>query len=149
MSDINRVEITGRLTRDSEHKVTSSGTDFLSFGMAVNDSVKNRTTGEWEDKANFVDVVFFGKAAEWMKRELVKGRFVMVDGKLRYSSWERDGQRASKLEVVASNIRFDGRRSEPQRGQQAPQRQDAPQPAFASPQEQQGFGSTYDPSIPF
>jgi single-strand DNA-binding protein len=144
MRDINRVEITGHLTRDSEHKVTNGGADLLSFGMAVNDSVRNQATGEWDERANFIDVVFFGKASEWMQGELVKGRFVMVDGKLRYSSWERDGQRASKIEVVADNIRFDGRRTESKRVQQSPTRQ------AAAPQEHaSGFGSTYDPSIPF
>ncbi len=68
--------------------------------MAVNDRRRNPQTGEWEDYPNFVDCTMFGTRAEAVSRYLSKGSKVAIEGKLRYSSWERDGQRRSKLEVI-------------------------------------------------
>ena len=110
---INRVNISGNLTRDPELRVTSGGTQVLSFGVAVNDRRRNPQTGEWEDYPNFVDCTMFGTRAEAVKRYLSKGSKVAIEGKLRYSSWERDGQRRSKLEVIVDEIEFMSR------GQQA------------------------------
>lgn len=104
---INRVAISGNLTRDPEVRVTQSGSSILTFGMAVNDRRRNGQTGEWEDYANFVDCVLFGSRAEWLARDLHKGKKVFVEGRLSYSSWERDGQRRSKLEVVINDIDYD------------------------------------------
>lgn len=103
---INRVNISGNLTRDPELRVTSGGTQVLSFGVAVNDRRRNPQTGEWEDYPNFVDCTMFGTRAEAVKRYLSKGSKVAIEGKLRYSSWERDGQRRSKLEVIVDDIEF-------------------------------------------
>ena len=103
---INRVTISGNLTRDPEIRATQSGMNILNFGMAVNDRRRNNQTGEWEDYANFVDCVLFGNRAEFLSRTLHKGIKVVVEGKLRYSSWERDGQRRSKLEVVVDDLDF-------------------------------------------
>lgn len=97
---INRVNITGNLTRDPELRATAGGTQVLSFGVAVNDRRRNAQTGEWEDYPNFVDCTMFGTRAEAVSRFLAKGNKVAIEGKLRYSSWERDGQRRSKLEVI-------------------------------------------------
>lgn len=104
---VNRVTISGNLTRDPELRSTQSGMNILSFGMAVNDRRRNNQTGEWEDYANFVDCVLFGNRAEWLSRDLHKGKKVFVEGKLRYSTWERDGQRRSKLEVVVDDIDYE------------------------------------------
>ena len=93
---INRVNITGKLTRDPELRVTAGGTQVLSFGVAVNDRRRNPQTGEWEDYPNFVDCTMFGTRAEAISRFLAKGNKVAIEGKLRYSSWEKDGQRRSK-----------------------------------------------------
>ena len=90
---INRVSITGNLTRDPELRVTAGGTQVLSFGVAVNDRRRNPQTGEWEDYPNFVDCTMFGTRAEAVSRFLAKGNKVAIEGKLRYSSWEKDGQR--------------------------------------------------------
>lgn len=122
---INRVLISGFLTRDAELRATQGGTQVLSFGLAVNDRRKNPQSGEWEDVPNFVDVIVFGKRAEALSRLLSKGTKIAVDGKLRYSSWEKDGQRRSKLEVVAEDVEL------MQRREQSPQQ------------------AAYDPSIPF
>ena len=110
---VNRVAISGNLTRDPELRSTQSGMHILNFGIAVNDRRRNNATGEWEDYANFIDCVLFGNRAEWLARDLHKGKKVFVEGKLRYSSWERDGQRRSKIEVVADEIDYD----RPPRGQ--------------------------------
>ena len=103
---INRVNISGNLTRDPELRATTGGTQVLSFGMAVNDRRKNQQTGEWEDYPNFVDCTMFGSRAEKVSRYLTKGCNVAVEGKLRYSQWERDGQKRSKLEVIVEEIEF-------------------------------------------
>ena len=113
---INRVNISGNLTRDPELRATTSGTQILNFGVAVNDRAKNPQTGEWEDRPNFVDCVVFGKRAESLRSLLCKGMKVAIEGKLRYSSWEtQEGQRRSKLEVVVDEVEFFS-----QRRQQAP-----------------------------
>lgn len=103
---INKVFISGNLTRDCELRATASGTQVLSFGVAVNDRRRNPRTQEWEDHPNFVDVTVFGARAEALSRYLSKGTKVALSGKLRYSSWERDGQKRSKLEVIAEDIEF-------------------------------------------
>ena len=103
---INRVIISGNLTRDPELRATTGGTQVLSFGVAVNDRRRNPQTGEWEDYPNFVDCTMFGNRAEAVSRYLSKGSKVAIEGKLRYSSWERDGQKRSKLEVIVDEIEF-------------------------------------------
>ena len=103
---INRVAVSGHLTRDPELRATVGGTQVLSFGIAVNDRRKNPKSGEWEDYPNFVDCTMFGTRAEKIQRYLSKGCKVAIEGKLRYSSWERDGQRRSKLEVIVEEIEF-------------------------------------------
>lgn len=101
---INRVNISGNLTRDPELRATAGGTQVLSFGVAVNDRRRNAQTGEWEDYPNFVDCTMFGNRAEAVGRFLAKGMKVAIEGKLRYNSWEKDGQKRSKLEVIVDEI---------------------------------------------
>ena len=151
---INRVNISGNLTRDPELRMTSGGTQVLSFGVAVNDRRRNPQTGEWEDYPNFVDCTMFGTRAEAVSRYLQKGSKVAIEGKLRYSSWERDGQRRSKLEVIVDEIEFMSR------GQQSPDggygqpaapapRQYASQPQPAAPVQAPPAVDVYDEDIPF
>lgn len=150
---INRVNISGNLTRDPELRATQGGMQILGFGVAVSDRRKNPSTGQWEDYPNFVDCTMFGNRAESLGRILRKGMKVAIEGKLRYSSWEKDGQRRSKLEVIVDEIELMS-----QNQQQAPQgyqQQYAPQPApQAAPQQapmppQPVQGSLYDDDIPF
>lgn len=101
---MNSVNISGNLTRSPELRETTGGTTILSFGVAVNDRRKNPQTGEWEDYPNFVDCILFGKRADSLSRILTKGMKVSVSGRLHYSSWEKDGQRRSKIEVIAEDI---------------------------------------------
>ena len=111
---INRVNITGNLTRDPELKSTGSGMAVLKMGVAVNDRRKNPQSGEWEDAPNFIDVVMFGTRAESVSRFLSKGAKVAIEGKLRWSSWEDkdSGAKRSKIEVVADDIEFMSSRGE-------------------------------------
>lgn len=102
---INRVVISGNLTRDPELRATGSGMSVLKMGVAVNDRRKNNQTGEWEDVPNFVDVTVFGARAEALSRFLSKGSKVAIEGKLRWSQWESpQGDKRSKLEVVADEV---------------------------------------------
>ena len=104
---INRVNISGNLTRDPELRNAANGTAILAFGVAVNDRRKNPSTGEWEDCPNFVDCTMFGTRAEAVGRYLSKGSKVAIEGKLRYSSWQgKDGGKRSKLEVIVDEIEF-------------------------------------------
>ena len=113
---INRVIISGNLTRDAELRQTASGTSVLGFGVAVNDRRRNNQTGEWEDYANFVDCTMFGQRAQAIAQYLRKGLKVAIEGKLRYSSWERDGQKRSKLEVIVDDLEFMSSRNDSQGG---------------------------------
>ena len=101
---INRVTLSGNLTRDPDLRSTAAGSTILGFGIAVNERVKNGTTGEWEDRPNFIDCTVFGARAESLSRILRKGMKVALEGRLRYSAWEKDGQRRSKLEVIVDQI---------------------------------------------
>ena len=108
---INRVVISGNLTRDPELRTTASGMPIMSLGVAVNDRRKNNQTGEWEDYANFIDCTMFGTRAQNIQRFLSKGTKVTIEGKLRWSQWERDGQKRSKIEVIGVDIDFGGNRN--------------------------------------
>ncbi|MDF1541999.1 MAG: single-stranded DNA-binding protein [Anaerosomatales bacterium] len=110
---INRVVISGNLTRDPELRSTSGGMAVLKLGVAVNDRRKNQQTGEWEDVPNFVDCTIFGTRAEALAQYLSKGQKVAIEGKLRFSSWEsQQGEKRSKLEVVVDEIEFMSSRGE-------------------------------------
>ncbi len=159
---INRVCISGNLTRDSELRGTQGGTIVLSFGVAVNERRKNSATGAWEDYPNFVDCTMFGARAEKLAQYLTKGCKVAIEGRLRYSSWTRDDERRSKLEVIVDEIEFLSRRD----GQGAAVSHAAPPaptypgaatcapqpsaPAQGVPAQMGGYvGEVYDEDIPF
>ncbi len=126
---INRVMISGNLTRDPELRSTAGGTSVLKLGVAVNDRRKNQQTGEWEDVPNFVDCTIFGTRADALAQYLGKGQKVAIEGKLRFSSWEsQQGEKRSKLEVVVDEIEFMSSRGEGGGGRQVetPQTPDLP-----------------------
>lgn len=153
MQNINRVTIAGNLTRDPELRATSSGKSVLHFGMAVNDSRRNPQTGEYEDVPNFIDVVVFGNTADAMSKMLHKGMKVCVDGKLRYTTWEANGQKRSKVEVVAQHIELPPRQQPQQQYQQQQgYAQSQPQPEYGAQTQQQGNYSNndlYPEDLPF
>lgn len=153
---INRVCISGNLTRDPDLRSTQGGTPVLRMGVAVNERRKNPQTGEWEDYPNFIDCAMFGTRAEKLAQYLAKGTKVAIDGRLRYSSWEKDGERRSKLEVVVDEIEFMTRGGSQS---QAPQSQ-APQAQASQAQASQAQApyrapapaqapDLYDADIPF
>ncbi len=108
---INRVILVGNLTRDPELRALPSGTSVCRLRLAVNDRVKDRTSGEWTDYANYFDITVFGAQAERYAQWLTKGRQIAVDGRLRWREWEtQDGQKRSAVEVVADNVQFIGPR---------------------------------------
>lgn len=165
---INRVNITGNLTRDPELRSTAGGMAVLGFGVAVNDRRKNQQTGQWEDYPNFVDCTMFGNRAEALSRILRKGMKVAIEGKLRYSSWEdkNGGGRRSKIEIIPDEVELlsqNANTQQPQQyapqgyqpqayaPQQAPQQAYQPQPApqQAPQQPVQQSMDVYDEDIPF
>lgn len=132
---INRVIVSGNLTRDPELRQTTSGMPVMGFGIAVNDRRKNPQTGEWEDYPNFIDCTLFGARAESVVRFLTKGSKVAIEGKLRWSQWERDGQKRSKIEIIVDEIEFMSMRNEETEQTYAPVEQPVP--------------AIYDENIPF
>lgn len=159
---INRATISGNLTRDAELRSTASGMPVLSFSVAVNDRRKNNQTGEWEDVPNFIDCTMFGTRAQSLSQYLTKGTKVAVEGKLRWSQWERDGQKRSKLEVIVDEIEFMSSRNSNGGGSSyggdtyGNQGYSAPAPAYSAPAAAapaapviDASSSVYDDDIPF
>ncbi len=150
---INKAIISGNIGQDPEIRQTQSGTAILSFSVAVNERVKD-ADGNWSDRANWVRCTLFGKRAESIANYLTKGTKVAIEGKLRWSQWEADGQKRSKVEVIVDEIEFMSRRDQ-QGGQGGYQPQ--AQPAYQQPVQQQMQGmpapvvdaSVYDEDIPF
>lgn len=103
---INSVSISGNLTRSPELRSTQGGTSILTFGVAVNDRRRDPQSGEWKDYPNFIDCVVFGNRAEALQKFIDKGSKVFVHGKLRWSQWEKDGQKRSKIEVIVDEVEF-------------------------------------------
>ena len=95
--------ISGRLTRDPETRITQSGMAVVSFSVAVNERKKD-ANGEWKDFPNYFDCTMFGKYAESVSKSLYKGVPVTVDGRLKQQTWEKDGQRRSKVEIIANEL---------------------------------------------
>lgn len=144
---INRVNISGNLTRDPELRSTAGGTQVLTFGVAVNDRRRNPQSGEWEDVPNYIDCVVFGNRAEPLSRFLSKGMKVAIEGKLRWSQWERDGQKRSKIEVIVDELEIltsrDGSGSTSNRGAYSSTATASPAPVIDA------NSSVYDEDIPF
>jgi single-strand DNA-binding protein len=103
-TDINVVVLVGRLTRDCEVKSTAQGTSVCRFSIAVNR--RKRTGDKWEDEVSYIDVVLWGKSAETLSSYLTKGRQVSVQGELRQNRWEQNGQKLSKIEVIANSVQL-------------------------------------------
>lgn len=136
---INRVNLSGNLTRDSELRISQAGNAVLTFGIAVSDRRRNQQTGEWEEYPNYVDCTVFGNRAQGLSPYLTKGTKVALEGRLHWSSWEKDGQKRSKLEVYVDEVEFLSARQ--QNGPQV-----APQPAYA-PQMRQGYANPPQPQM--
>jgi single-strand DNA-binding protein len=107
-TNINRVTLTGNLTRDPELRTTPSGFQICELRVAVNTRRKDNQSGEWVDKPNYFDVKIFGRQGENASQYLSKGRPVAIDGRLDWSEWQdKDtGKNRQKVEIVAENVQF-------------------------------------------
>jgi single-strand DNA-binding protein len=109
----NKVILLGRLTREPELKYLPSGTAVARLGLAVNHNYTDRQSGEKKEEVCFVDLDAFGKTAEVMNEYLQKGREVLVEGRLRFQTWETDdGQKRSKHDIFVERFSFVGGRQE-------------------------------------
>lgn len=143
-SDINRVILIGRLTRDPELKATNGGKNFCRFSLASNRSIYNRDTQQSRDEVGYFDCVVWGKMGEVIHKYKQKGDRICVEGNLRWSSWEgTDGKKLSKVEINVETFQFlDARRDG------APAQSDGPP---AEPAEGSGTygGGLSEDDIPF
>ncbi len=109
--NINRVVLTGNLTRDPELKSTPGGVSVCKLGIAVNGRRKTGE-GQWEEKPNFFRVTVFGRQAESCHQYLKKGRPVAIDGRLEWSQWETEGQKRESIDIIADTVQFLGGRDD-------------------------------------
>jgi single-strand DNA-binding protein len=103
----NQVILMGNLTRDPELRQTPNGQNVCSFSLALNRSYRG-SDGNWQEATDYVDIVAWGPLGERVAQYLSKGRPCLVSGRLQSRSWEQDGQKRSKVEVVAQDVTFLG-----------------------------------------
>lgn len=102
---LNQVFLMGNLTRDPELRQTPNGQSVVSFSLALNRAYKGGD-GEWQEATDFVNIVAWAQLAERVAQYLQKGSRCLVQGRLQSSSWEQEGQKRSKLEVIANDVTF-------------------------------------------
>lgn len=102
---VNRVILAGNLTRDPQVRFLANEKAVANFGLAINNRYKAADGTQKEDTV-FVDIEAWGRTAELVGQYLTKGRACLVEGRLRLDTWEKDGQKNSKLKVVADNVQF-------------------------------------------
>jgi single-strand DNA-binding protein len=102
---LNQVTLMGNLTRDPELRQTPTGQNVTSFSLALNRSYKDQS-GEWQEATDYIDIVCWGPLAERVSQYLSKGRRCLVQGRLQSRSWEQDGQKRNKVEVLANDVTF-------------------------------------------
>ena len=105
MASFNKVILLGNLTRDPEMKMTPSGQPICKFGLAVNRTYTGQD-GQKKEEVTFVDVDAFGKQAETIGKYVTKGRQLFVEGRLKLDSWEKNGEKRSRLSVVLESFQF-------------------------------------------
>jgi single-strand DNA-binding protein len=112
-SNINRVILTGNLTKDPDLGATGTGMSVCTLRVACNGRRKNNETGDWEDAPNYFDVTVFGAQGENCSRYLRKGRPVAIDGRLRWREWTgNDGQKRQAVDIIAETVQFLGGRDD-------------------------------------
>ena len=154
MASFNRVVLVGNLTRDPELRSTPSGATVAAIGLAVNERRKDQG-GNWIEETSFFDVDVWNRSAEVLRDYTTKGSPILVEGRLKQDVWEQDGQKRSKVKIIADRIVLLGSRDsanggfnqqqggyqQPQGGYQQPQggyrRQAQPQRQAPS---SQGYG---------
>lgn len=105
MASFNRVILVGNLTRDPELRYIPSGTAVTDIGLAVNDRRKN-AQGEWVEETTFIDVTLWARTAEVASEYLSKGSSVLIEGRLKLDTWEKEGKKQSKLRVVGEKMQM-------------------------------------------
>ena len=149
-TNINRVIITGNLTRDPELRHTGGGTAVCSLRVAVNTRRKDQSTGEWVDKPNFFDVTVWGAQGENCAQFLSKGRPVAVDGRLEWREWETEnGQKRQAIDIIADSVQFLGSREGGENGGRFTPQSDVPADTADFAQAPVATGGTADDDIPF
>lgn len=108
MPSFNRVILVGNLTRDPELRYVAKRTAVSDVGLAVNDRIKKND--EWVEETAFVEVTLWGRTAEVANQYLTKGSPVLIEGRLRYETWEKDDQKRSRLKVVCDRMQMLGAR---------------------------------------
>jgi single-strand DNA-binding protein len=112
-SNINRVIVTGNLTRDPELRSLPSGMSVCGMRIAVNTRRKDGSTGEWVDKPNYFDVTVWGAQGENCARYLAKGRPVAVDGRLEWREFtDKQGNQRQAVDIIADTVQFLGGRDD-------------------------------------
>jgi single-strand DNA-binding protein len=108
MSDINRVNLTGNLTKDPEVHTTSQGNTITTLRVAVSVR-KKQSDGNWGESAGYYDVKVFGQQAQACAEHLQKGRQIAVDGRLDWSEWQdKDGNKRQSVQIIAGDVKFLG-----------------------------------------
>jgi single-strand DNA-binding protein len=151
MASFNKVILAGNLTRDPELRYTPKGTAIARLGIACNRKWKSET-GEMKEEVTFVDVDAFGKTAETIGQYLKKGRPILIEGRLRYDSWEdkQSGQKKSKLGVVLENFQFlDSGGGRGEGASEAPRPRPASGPTPAAPEPADGDAPPESDDVPF
>jgi single-strand DNA-binding protein len=116
-TNINRVVLTGNLTRDPELRSLASGMSVCSLRIASNTRRKDQASGEWQDKPNYFSVTVWGAQGENCARFLSKGRPVALDGRLEWREWQgQDGAKRESVEIIADSVQFLGGRDEAPNG---------------------------------
>jgi len=152
MASYNRVILVGNLTRDPELRYISTGTAVTDIGLAVNDRRKN-ANGEWVEETTFVDVTLWARTAEVASEYLSKGSPVLIEGRLKFDTWEtNDGQKRSKLRVVGERMQMLGTRGGGGGGGSRPAGQQDSQYSQPEPPPEAQYGQPEPPAdddIPF
>jgi single-strand DNA-binding protein len=107
MASFNRVVLVGNLTRDPELRYIPSGTAVTEVGLAINDRRKG-PNGDWIEETTFVEVTLWARQAEVASEYLTKGSSVLIEGRLKLDTWEKDGKKNSKLRVVGERMQMLG-----------------------------------------
>jgi single-strand DNA-binding protein len=106
MANLNKVMLIGNVGKDSELRYMASGTPQATFSVAVNSNHRNKQTNEWESETEWFSIVVWGDTAERISQHVVKGKAVYVEGRLQTRSWETDGQKHYRTEVVAQSVQL-------------------------------------------
>lgn len=105
MANINKVFISGNVVADCEKKQAGE-TPIIEFTVAVNESRRNKQTNSYDNYANFIDCTMFGSRAKSVSNSVVKGTKVFIEGHLRHSRWEKDGEKRSKVSIIVDELEF-------------------------------------------